>query len=171
MNDGEDNPADLLRRHVERIVAPLRAGGRRKAAIREELLAHLDGVYELESAGAPHAAALDATLRRFGDRDALTRQLQASIPALERILFILFILFSKERRMWRWLVVGGFVASLFGTSLVLPALAKLHHEADLHHEPYMTLAFLLMIGMVIAVAGVHLLGWGIARRLRRTAGS
>jgi hypothetical protein len=166
MNERENDPIDVLRRHVERTVAPLSAGRRRKARVREELLAHLIGVYEQESARAPRAAALDATLRRFGDRDDLTRQLQASVPPFERILVILF---SKERRMWRWLVVGGFVASLFGTSMVLPALAKLQQQADLHHEPYMALAVALMIGMVIAVAGLHLLAWGIARRLRRTS--
>jgi hypothetical protein len=33
----------------------------------------------------------------------------------------------------------------------------------------MALAVALMIGMVIAVAGLHLLAWGIARRLRRTS--
>ena len=71
--------------------------------------------------------------------------------------------------MWRLLVGGGVLAAMIGTSLVLPALAKLQQQADLHHEPYMPLAVALMIGMVIAVAGLHLLAWGIARRLRRTA--
>ena len=166
MNDDENGPVVLLRRHVERTVAPLRAGRRRRAIIREELLAHLIGVYEQESARAPHAAAIDATLRRFGDGDDLTRELQSSVPALERVLFTLL---SKERRMWRWLIGCGVLAAMFGAALVMPALAKLRLQADLHHEPYMSLAVALMIGMVIMVAGLHLLAWGIARRMRRTA--
>jgi hypothetical protein len=72
---------------VERAVRPLRAESRRKLKMRRELLAHLTCIYEEELArrSDPAAARVEA-LRRFGDPAALTRELQDSVPFLERML-------------------------------------------------------------------------------------
>lgn len=74
-----------LRVQVERVVRPIRAHERRKDRMREELLAHLTGMYdeELRRTGDEQRAAAEA-IRRFGDAAALSGELQASIPALER---------------------------------------------------------------------------------------
>jgi hypothetical protein len=73
--------------HVERAVRPVRAEPARKLKMRRELLAHLTSIYEEEVTrrSNPTAARAEA-LRRFGDPAALTRELQDSVPALERIL-------------------------------------------------------------------------------------
>jgi hypothetical protein len=90
----------------------------------------------------------------------VAKELEASVPALERITFMLF---SRERLMWRLMVVIGLFVSLIGTGLVLPALGKLKRVGTLDEK-----VLLVMIGMVIVVSGLHLLGWGIARRMRKT---
>src|SRR5262249_54232890 len=57
----------------------------RKRRMRQELLAHLTGLFEEEKArgGGEHQALAEA-LRRFGDPADLSRDLQASVPRLER---------------------------------------------------------------------------------------
>lgn len=78
-----------LKIQVERVVRPIRASGRRKDRMREELLAHLTATYHEELArDSDEAAALARALRRFGNPDHLRRELQASVPFLERILFV-----------------------------------------------------------------------------------
>ena len=73
--------------HVERAVRPVRAEPARKLKMRRELLAHLTSIYEEERARRSDPAAARAeALRRFGEPAALTRELQDSVPALERIL-------------------------------------------------------------------------------------
>lgn len=168
MSDGSDAPRAEFEQAVERIVAPLRAGPRRKAVMREELLAHLLGTYaqELDRSG-NSPAAIDATIRRFGEGDALSRELEASVPALERMAAMFF---GNERRRWILLVLVGLFVMLFGTTMVLPALAKLKHLANLSvgREPLMTIVAGVAVGVAIAVTGLHLLAWGIIRRLRQT---
>jgi hypothetical protein len=78
-----------LRVHVERAVRPVRASNRRKDRMREELLAHLAGVFEQERARlGDEDAALREALRRFGPAQELTRELQATVPRLERRVFM-----------------------------------------------------------------------------------
>jgi hypothetical protein len=75
----------VLRVQVERVVRPIRASSRRKDRIREELLGHLTRLYdeELLRTDSPEAAAA-AALARFGDPRDLSRDLQDSVPRLER---------------------------------------------------------------------------------------
>jgi len=74
---------------VERAVRPLRANNRRKDRMREELLAHLQELYHEELARLiDPSAALDQAMRRFGDPAELRRELQDSVPLLERWLFV-----------------------------------------------------------------------------------
>ena len=59
--------------------------------MREELLAHLTAAFDEEAARlGDDRAALGRTLRRFGDPADLTRELQAAVPWLERVLFARF---------------------------------------------------------------------------------
>jgi hypothetical protein len=71
---------------VERAVRPVRASTARKRKMREELLAHVVGVFEEEAARlGDEQAALARTRERFGQAAELTGQLQASVPRSDRI--------------------------------------------------------------------------------------
>lgn len=75
---------------VERAVRPVRASFGRKRKIREELLAHVSGVFDEEFAKLPdERLALQRTAQRFGQSAELTEQLQAAVPAgdvIDRLL-------------------------------------------------------------------------------------
>src|SRR5262249_39254712 len=78
---------------VEGAVRPGHARPARKRGMRQELLAHLTSILEEERArGGDEQAALAEALRRFGDPADLTRDLQASVPLLERRLLGLVLL-------------------------------------------------------------------------------
>src|SRR5262245_25994065 len=71
---------------VERAVRPVRASTSRKRKMREELLAHVGGVFEEECARLDDdRAALERTALRFGNPAEVTRQLQESVPASDSI--------------------------------------------------------------------------------------
>jgi hypothetical protein len=67
---------------VERAVRPVRASFARKRKMREELLAHVGGVFEEELARLGNErTALERTAQRFGKPAELTEQLEAAVPA------------------------------------------------------------------------------------------
>ena len=67
---------------VERAVRPVRASTLHKRKMREELLAHVSGVFEEEFAQlGDERAALERTTLRFGTAAEVTGQLQESVPA------------------------------------------------------------------------------------------
>jgi hypothetical protein len=73
--------------HVERAVRAVRASPARKRRMRQELLAHLTALVEEEKArGGDEGQALARALQRFGDPAGLSRDLEASVPRLERWL-------------------------------------------------------------------------------------
>jgi len=73
-----------LRKTVERAVRPLAVSLKRKRQVREELLAHLLGVFDQELAtDGDEQAALARTLARFGDPAELTADLANSAPRLD----------------------------------------------------------------------------------------
>ncbi len=77
-----------LRQEVERVVRPIVASESRKNCMREELLGHLTNLYEQELARSQNEdQAAAAALTRFGKRAELTRELQKSVPAVERVLW------------------------------------------------------------------------------------
>ena len=155
-----------LERKVAGIIHPLRAGSRRKSMMREELLAHLAGIYEDERNHARCADdALVATLRRFGDSLELTSDLQASVPALERFISTIYNPEQGMKRFWLTLLLAGIAGLAFGLSMVLPALAKYKLHGHLEGGP---LVF-LVLGVVIMVLGAQVSCWGIARKIRETA--
>ena len=71
---------------VERAVRPVQAGPKKLLRMREELLAHLTAIYEEELArlGDEPAARAEA-VRRFGDPEALTIELQQSVRWSDRV--------------------------------------------------------------------------------------
>jgi hypothetical protein len=77
--------------HVERAVRAVHASPARKQRMRQELLAHLTELMEEEKArGSDERQALARALQRFGDPADLSRDLQVSVPRLERWLSKLF---------------------------------------------------------------------------------
>ena len=77
-----------LRRHVERIVRPIRASGWRKNTMREELLGHLTQKVEAAvEGGASVEEAQVAAFEQLGDPDEVRRALQASVPVVQRFMF------------------------------------------------------------------------------------
>jgi hypothetical protein len=71
---------------VERAVWPVRASTARKRKMREELLAHVVGVFEEEAAKlGDERAAVDRTALRFGNPAEVTSQLQESVPARDAV--------------------------------------------------------------------------------------
>jgi hypothetical protein len=71
---------------VERAVRPVRASTSRKRKMREELLAHVVGVFEEEWAKlGDERAAVERTALRFGNPAEVTRQLQESVPACDAV--------------------------------------------------------------------------------------
>jgi hypothetical protein len=70
---------------VERAVRPVQASAARKRKMREELLAHVVGVFEEEAKLGDEPAALARTQERFGQAAELTVQLQASVPPSDRL--------------------------------------------------------------------------------------
>jgi len=71
---------------VERAVRPVRASMSHKRKMREELLAHVIGVFEEESAKlSDEGAALERTASRFGNPALVTSELQQSVPASDGI--------------------------------------------------------------------------------------
>ncbi|HEY1785045.1 MAG TPA: hypothetical protein VGG30_05820 [Pirellulales bacterium] len=90
---------NILRIEVERVVRPIRARYERKDRMREELLAHLTQLYEQELTRCGDAeSATSEAICRFGDARALSRELQASVPWLERWAFIRFPVYGPTRR-------------------------------------------------------------------------
>jgi hypothetical protein len=73
-------PLTRLKVMVERAVRPVRSSTARKRKMREELLAHVSGVFEEEAKRGDEPAALARTQERFGPAAELTTQLQASVP-------------------------------------------------------------------------------------------
>jgi hypothetical protein len=71
---------------VERAVRPVRASTSRKRKMREELLAHVVGVFEEESAKlGDERDAVERTALRFGNPAEVTSQLQESVPARDAV--------------------------------------------------------------------------------------
>jgi hypothetical protein len=117
---------------VERAVRPVRATIGRKRKMREELMAHLSAVFAEEAKLGDERTALERTRHRFGDPDELTRQLQAAVPARDRIAAKVEALIGFPP--------GGSKLLLALRHAVLVALV-------------MTAALMLMMGLMILITG------------------
>lgn len=149
---------------VLRCVKTIIASPGRKRVMSEELLAHLLAAYEDEQLRMnDDRAAAEAAQHRFGNVDDLRRQLQTSVPLLERVVFT--CLPRKEKSMRHLLWLAGLLAVLFGTGLVLPALA---HYKQLGYFNAAA-AWGLAVGLLITVAGLAAGAYGVKRLLTKTA--
>ena len=81
-----DSTLTQLKIIVERAVRPVRASTSRKGKMREELLAHVVGVFEEEWAKlGDERTAVERTALRFGNPAEVTGQLQESVPARDAV--------------------------------------------------------------------------------------
>jgi hypothetical protein len=88
-----------LRKDVERVVRPIRASTWRKNQMREELLAHLEGLLAEEKAR--RGDDVDTVRRaraRFGEPGPLTTELQATVPRWVRWAFVPVPVLQRGRR-------------------------------------------------------------------------
>ena len=159
-----------LRKDVERVVRPIRASTWRKNQMREELLAHLEGLLAEEKAR--RGDDVDAVRRaraRFGEPGQLTTELQATVPRWERWAFVPLPGLQRGRRrpgetlgayQRRWnvrmtclvLVWGGFAV---GCALVGPRPIEL------------TGFFLVPVLVCTLLLGLEILAEAIRRSLMR----
>jgi hypothetical protein len=73
--------------HVERVVRPVRAVASRKLRMRRELLAHMQSAVDEEmAAGADETIAIKRAVERLGNPPELTKQLQLTVPIIQRLL-------------------------------------------------------------------------------------
>jgi len=80
---------DELRKQVERIVRPIRANVRRKNKMRQELLAHLsERAHMAARDGLDEREAYDLAVEQLGDPAALRRELQETVPVIERLMYL-----------------------------------------------------------------------------------
>ena len=172
-----------LRVHVERVVRPIRASSIRKDRMREELLGHLTRLFDEELAindDLPSAAT--EAIRRFGDAALLSRELQESVPRIERWAFFSFPLSGPIRRRIgespiRYILranAWGFIFTIAGCALcalvATIASSQQPHRAD---QPSAGQILLFMIGTVIlqfaAMIGCGLAYEGIRQGLEKCA--
>jgi hypothetical protein len=117
-----DSTLTELKIVVERAVRPVRASMSCKRRMREELLAHVTGVFDEEFAQLNEVhTALKQTAHRFGNSAELTNQLQESVPVGDRISR--FIEGppgeSTQRRVLRVVLgLGVLCLVIFGASLI-----------------------------------------------------
>lgn len=84
--------------HVEKAVRPVRASLNRRLKMREELLAHLQGIYEEErQCLEDHDAAVRAAIERFGPAHDVSRKLQTSVPWNSLAVWHFYRGFSRDR--------------------------------------------------------------------------
>ena len=148
-----------LARIVDSATRSVRASSSRKQQVREELLAHVDAVFAEELAHhADERAALAATALRFGAAEEVKVDLQSSIPLIER----LFLISEKELLMSRWFWLTSVALVAIGPAIILPAAAKYRDEG-------IFIAFPFIAGSAIILAGVAMVGYGLARHFARPA--
>ncbi len=127
--------------------------------MQEELLAHAADVFDEEFARlGDERAALKEACDRFGFGDELGFKLQECIPWLERLILIS----EREILMSRWFWLVAVVAVFVGPALVMPAVAHFNQQGIMPWAP-------LMLGVVITLAGLGGVGYGIMRRFVGTA--
>ena len=120
---------------VERAVRPVRASTSRKRKMREELLAHVSGAFEGESAQlGDDRAALERTALRFGNPAEVTAQLQESVPASDGITRF-WEGRPGEATLWIFvrLACVASVCSLVGAAAVTVVCPPSFMQQKLHH--------------------------------------
>jgi ATP-dependent Clp protease ATP-binding subunit ClpC len=143
---------------VERAVRPVRASVARKRKMREELLAHVVGVFEEEAARlGDDRAALERTALRFGNPAEVTSQLQESVPAGDRIARLLGGR-PGEAALWVPLRIACW-ASAWELVGVCAVLFLADWVAVLPREEMLTFAYLFLAPPVYFVGVAFLTDW------------
>lgn len=175
------DPAEQFETVVDGLLRPVKAGPRRRRAMREELLAHLREAYEEElTQGRDESAAFDAAVRRFGSRDELQRLFQATVPSFEQ--WLAQQLTQLEDAMSIGPRFAGGVLCLvgavfaFGLAVVMPATAKLaelisagsHTAEALDAERVLkaSLISLVAFAFVVTLFGLSILAYAFITRKR-----
>lgn len=162
-------PLHELETLARRAIDALAASPGRRRAMREELLSHLyeSSAEEASRPGARPADAVAAAARRLGDPADLRRQLQSSVPFVERLFFRLIS--RKESPMSRWIWLLGVFAFLFGMSMILPDLAQLKQGTLLAHRGLPAVVLLSAVALSLTLGGLGTIAYGVVNRLRRRA--
>jgi hypothetical protein len=160
-----DEPRQKFGSLMRRAIGPIAAGAARKRQMAEELHAHLWEAYQEETSRLhDQEAAADAAIRRLGNADDFRRELQASVPWLERIVFFFG---DKETLMSRWQLTVGLVMLLIGfgwmvgLALLMPALAQ--HRDDVTKS---VVIGLFIYSLAVTSGGAVIAGCGLVKSRR-----
>lgn len=151
--------------HVERAVRPIHASPTRKRRMRQELLAHLTALFEEERAHSSDEQALAHALGRFGNPAELTRNLQASVPLLDRWegqMFGLFLRRSGESAIRHALRLAAFSAAFVFCGLLVFPLIRVA-AGDVWSAVRIGLAMMSVITGYVFLA--VLMGYGLAKAI------
>ena len=160
---------------VERAVRPVQATLDRKRKMREELLAHVNGVFDEELARrGDEAAALAEAERRFGDPSEIAAQLEATVPAYDRPFYQLEQMTrvrpgeSLYRRAGRWALL---IAALNATMTALGTLPVLLFAEERYRLPSMlALLVVITVGSAVLTVAFVLLTHSLRQALFGSAG-
>jgi len=143
---------ESLRTHIESVVRPISANFARKDQMREELLAGLTDLYEAEIAeGCGTEEALRRALDGFGDPDEIRREMQATVPLRERVLYC-------GLSCPKWVAGGGWLRRLGR------AVAKAHLRGPGESIVCHALRLTAGVGIFLLACLVPLLGITLAMR-------
>lgn len=107
----------ILKIHIEQAVRPVNASLARKRKMREDLLAHAVKIYsDLRISTDCPQVALDQTVLALGQSADLSNQLQASVPAIDRLTQ--FLEGPPDEPAWRGALGFVFVVALFSLAAV-----------------------------------------------------
>ena len=160
---------------VERAVRPVQAALDRKRKMREELLAHVTGVFDEELAHHDdEAAALVETERRFGDPSEVAAQLEAAVPAYDRPFYRLERMTrvrpgeSLYRRAGRWALL---IAALNASMSALGAIQVVLFAEERYRLPSMLALLVVMtVGSAVLTVAFVLLTHSLRQALFGSAG-
>jgi hypothetical protein len=156
---------------VERAIRPVRASTGGKRRMREELLAHVTAVCEEESGRGDESTALERTTQRFGAAEELTSQLQAALPAGDRVSWFIESLMgfppreSALRQATRHALLVGAMC-MIGLGIMVVVKGPRAEWLTLARLP----AVLTPVYMGVLMFCATLLGRGLSRALFRPAG-
>ncbi|WP_010585793.1 hypothetical protein [Schlesneria paludicola] len=143
---------------VERAVRPVQSSLARKKKIREELLAHVTGVFEDELPRCGEAAAFIQAEKRLGEPSELAQQLQESVPKCDRFSFLLEQLFQPRigesliQRAGRYGMLVCVIDSILSIALsllIFPVLGMAHQLGTID---WMLLLAAVSFGVIAFVA-------------------
>lgn len=164
--------------HVEKAVRPLNITQAQRGAIREELLTHLQGIYEEELAACGDSEqAIETAIRRFGPAEEISHNLRDALPWYSGLLAMIpwyARVRSWPESMWRIAWRGWMTGLLCWIPLGIAWCSLLVYRDKMSATQAILLWFLFaalalvylipFVGMVGSLHGVY----GLKRSLSRT---